>query len=151
MSKVIEASTAIACTPQEVFEFVSDPVRLPDWQPSVVEAAADPPGIRAVGMRGHEVRRVPGGTHTSRWEVTECEPGERWGLQGIDGAVRAHVHVALAATPDGAATHVDYRLEFDGYGIGKLVRLLAQQGARKEVPASLELLKQRLEAARKSP
>ncbi|MFC7596998.1 SRPBCC family protein [Terrabacter sp. GCM10028922] len=152
MSKVIEASTDIARTPQEVFDYVSDPARLPDWQPSVNMAAFEPPGVpAAVGIQGHEVRRIPGGGRTFRWEVTECEPGRRWSIRGIDGAVRAHVTLAFAPTRAGTDTHVNYRIWFEGHGIGKLIRLLARQGARKEVPASLALLKQRLEATSARP
>jgi uncharacterized protein YndB with AHSA1/START domain len=152
MSKAIEASTNIARAPQEVFDYVSDPARLPDWQPSVDMAAFEPPGVpAAVGIQGHEVRRVPGGGRTFRWEVTECEPGRRWSIRGIDGAVRAHVTLAFAPTSTGTGTHVDYRVWFEGHGIGKLIRLLASQGARKEAPASLDLLKQRLEATSAPP
>ena len=146
MPKVIEAGTDIARAPREVFDYVSDPARLPDWQPTVDEAAFELPGAPAVGVRGHEVRRVPGGRRTFRWEVTECEPGKRWSIQGIDGPVRAHVTVALAPGSEGAGTHVDYSIWFEGHGIGKVIRLLASQGARKEVQPSLMLLKQRLEA-----
>jgi uncharacterized protein YndB with AHSA1/START domain len=147
MSRFIDASTEIARTPQEVFDYVSDPTRLPDWQRSVDAAAAEPPAVRAVGMRGHEVRRIPGGSRTIRWEVTECEPGRRWGVRGVDGPVRAHVTVSFAPTSGGAGTHVDYRIWFEGHRIGKLLRLLAHQGARREVPSDLVLLKQRLEQA----
>jgi uncharacterized protein YndB with AHSA1/START domain len=151
MSKVIEASTDIARTPQEVFDYVSDPARLPDWQPSVDVAAFEPPGVPAVGQRGHEVRRVPGGRRTIRWEVAECEPGRRWSISGIDGAVRAHVTIACAPTSAGASTHVNYDIRFEGHGVGKLLRLVASQRARKEVPANLALLKQRLEATGPRP
>jgi uncharacterized protein YndB with AHSA1/START domain len=144
--KVIEASTDIARTPMEVFDYVSDPTRLPHWQPTVDEAAFESSGAPKVGVQGHEVRRVPGGPRTFRWEVTECEPGRRWSVRGVDGPVRAHVTLALAPTSAGAGTHVDYGIWFEGHGIGKLIRLLASQGARKELPASLALLKHRLEA-----
>jgi uncharacterized protein YndB with AHSA1/START domain len=147
MSRFIDASTEIARTPQEVFDYVSDPTRLPDWQRSVDAAAAEPPAVRAVGMRGHEVRRIPGGSRTIRWEVTECDPGRHWGVRGVDGPVQAHVTVSFAPTSGGAGTHVDYRIWFEGHGIGKLFRLLAHQGARREVPSNLVLLKQRLEQA----
>ena len=142
--KVIECSTEIARAPQEVFDYVSDAARLPEWQPSVEEASAEPPGVRQVGMRGYEVRRVPGGKQKIRWEVTECEPGGRWAVDGIDGPVRAHVAISLTPA-DGNGTHVDYRIWFEGHGIGKLIRLMASRGARTEMPASLALLKERLE------
>jgi uncharacterized protein YndB with AHSA1/START domain len=142
--KVIECSTEVARTPQEIFDYVTDTARLPEWQPSVDEAAAEPPAIRQIGMRGYEVRRVPGGTQRIRWEVTECEPGSRWAVEGIEGPVRAHVAISL--TPiDGMGTHIDYHIWFEGRGIGRLIKVLAARGARTEVPASLALLKQRLE------
>lgn len=146
MSKVIEASTDIARTPREVFAYVADPARLPAWQPSVDTAAFDPPGTSAaVGVQGHEVRRVPGGARTFRWEVTDCQPGRRWSIRGIDGALRAHVTLSFAATSAGTGTHVDYRIQLEGHGVGKLIRPLVRQGVRKEVPANLALLKERLE------
>jgi uncharacterized protein YndB with AHSA1/START domain len=145
MSKVIEASTDIARTPQEVFDYVSDPARLPEWQPSVEAAAAEPPGVAAVGLQGHEVRRVPGGRRTIRWEITDCEQGRRWGVRGIDGPVRAHVAVVFTPADRGTTTHLDYGIWFEGHGFGKLVGILARQGARKDVAHSLALLKKRLE------
>jgi uncharacterized protein YndB with AHSA1/START domain len=141
---VIESSTRIARTPQEVFDYVSDAARLPEWQPSVHEAGVEPPAVRQVGMRGYEVRSVQGRTQKVRWEVTECEPGTRWAVDGIEGPVRAHVTISLAPADD-TGTTLDYRIWFEGRGIGKLFRLMASRGARSEIPASLALLKQRLE------
>ena len=40
--KVIEYSTEVGRTPQEVFDYVTDATRLPEGQPSVEEAAAQP-------------------------------------------------------------------------------------------------------------
>lgn len=143
--KVIESSTEIARTPREVFDYVTDAARLPDWQPSVEEAGVEPPAVREVGMRGYEVRRVPGGPQRIQWKVIECEPDRRWAVMGVDGPVRAHVAITLEPA-DGNGTHVDYRIWFEGRGIGKLIRLMATRGARSDVPASLALLRQRLEA-----
>jgi len=145
MQKTINAGIDVARTPQEVFDYVSDAARLPEWQPSVEAAAAEPPGAVAVGLQGHEVRRVPGGTRTIRWEATDCEPGRRWGVQGIEGPVRAHVAVVFTPVDQGKRTHIDYGIWFESHGIGKLIGMLARQGARKEVPDSLALLKKRLE------
>lgn len=143
--KVIQGSTEITRTPQEVFDYVSDASRLSEWQPSVVDAGVESPAIRQVGMRGYEVRNVPGGPQTMHWRVTECVPGDRWSVEGIDGPVRAHVSIALEPAGE-AGTHLDYRLWFEGHGIGKLMRPMAARGARAEVPQILSRLKERLEA-----
>ena len=98
-------------------------------------------------MRGYEVAQGAGRqAEAARWQVTECEPGGRWAVEGIDGPVRAHVDHSRSRPTDGDGTHVDYRVWFEGHGIGRLIRVMAGRGARTEMPESLALLKQRLEA-----
>ncbi|HEY3261660.1 MAG TPA: SRPBCC family protein [Pseudonocardiaceae bacterium] len=143
--KTITASADVARSAQEVFALVSDAARLPLWQPSVDQAALEPPGQPSVGARGYEVRRVQGKPRTFHWEITEYEPNTVFSVRGTDGPVRAHARIACAAIDGGSATQVDYRLGFEGHGIGKVFAVLARRGARKEVPASLALLKQHLE------
>lgn len=143
MSSVIENSVEIECDPQEAFDYASDAARLPEWQPSVEVASVDPPGVRTVGMRGREVRRLPGGRQTIRWEVTECEPAKRWALRSLNGPLRSHV--TLTFTASAAGTRVEHRIWFEARGIGRLLQPLVLPGVRKEVPANLALLKRRLE------
>lgn len=151
MSRIVEAHIDIGRPPEEVFDYVSDATLLPEWQPDVETAQADPPGIPAVGMRGHDVRRTPSGKRTLRWEVTECERGRRWALRGIEGPVRAQVTMTFAPTGEGARTTVGYRIWFEGHGLGKLVVPLARHGAANDIAASLALLKGRLEAREPAP
>ena len=145
--KVIEGSTEIARTPGEVFDFISDASLLPEWQPAVIEAVAEAPAVRQVGMHGYEIRRLPGGPKKIRWQVTESEPGRRWAVEGLDGPVRAHVGISLRPS-DRAGTYVDYRVWFEGHGIGRILRLIATRGERSELPKTLSRLKLRLEGAR---
>ncbi len=144
--KVIEYSTEIARSPQEVFDYVSDAARLPEWQPSVEAAAAEPPAIRQVGMLGYEVRRVPGGRQKAAMAGHRVRTGWALGDRGHRWTGRAHTPTISLAPSDGVGgTQVDYRIWFEGHGIGRLFRVMAGRGARAEVPESLELLKQRLE------
>lgn len=145
MPAAIENSIDIECDPDEVFDFATDPTRLPEWQPAVEEAIVDPPGLKQVGMRGQEIRRTPAGRQRLRWEVTECEPAERWTLRGTSGPLRSHVTLTFAASTSG--TRVEHRIWFEARGIGRLLRPLVLPGIRREVPENLALLKKRLEAA----
>lgn len=130
----------------EVFRAVTDVARLPDWQPSVTEAAAEGTGGPRVGMRGHERRRTPVGVRSIRWEVTDCEPDTLWAVRGIDGPVRARMRIELS---DGGAgtTRLDYSIRFEGHGPGRLLAPLAVRGALEEVPESLTLLKRGIEGS----
>jgi hypothetical protein len=54
----------------------------------------------------------------------------------------------LTPTTDGTGTHLEYGIDFEGHGIGKLIAPLARTGARKDLMATLERLRRRLEEAR---
>lgn len=141
--KTIAATVDIARGLHEVFGYVTDAAHLPDWQPDVSTAALDDPAHVRVGTRGHEVRHVMGTDRRIGWEVTVYDPDRRYAVRGIDGPVRAHVDVTF--TPGATGTHVEYGIGFEGHGVGKLIAVLARRNARKDVPAALDRLKQRLE------
>lgn len=143
--KNIHASVEIARSPGEVFGYVADPGHLPEWQPDVRRAAFDQSAVVSAGSRGHEVRHVMGADRSMAWKVTEYDPGRRYAVRGVDGPVRAHVRVGLAPTVDGTGTHLDYSIDFEGHGFGKLLAPLARTGVRKDLGATLRRLKQRLE------
>jgi uncharacterized protein YndB with AHSA1/START domain len=145
--KTITAGTDIARGPHEVWQLLTDPARIPEWQPDVREAGFEEPADVHVGSRGHEVRHVMGADRRIGWEVTEFEPDHRYGVRGVDGPVRAHISVDLRPIDDGAGTHLEYGIGFEGHGIGKLIAPLARRGATKDVPQVLARLKQRLESA----
>lgn len=142
----VTAGVDIARSPRQVFGYIVDAEHLPEWQPDVRRAAFDQPTAVGVGTRGREVRHVMGADRSIAWEVTDYAPHRRYGVRGIDGPVRAHVTIDLTPTTDGTGTHLAYGIDFEGHGIGKLIAPLARNGARKDLAATLERLKLRLEA-----
>lgn len=140
----ITASVEIARSPHEVFGYVADPAHLSEWQPDVRRAAFDHPEAVGVGSRGREVRHVMGSDRSIDWEVTDYDPDRRYGVRGVDGPVRAHVTMDLVPTPGG--TRLEYGIDFEGHGIGKVIVPLARKGARKDIADILDGLKRRLEA-----
>ena len=145
--KMITAEVDIARNPPQVFGYIADATRLPEWQPDVREAAFDQPAAVGVGTRGQEVRHVMGADRPISWEVTHYDPHRRYGVRGIDGPVRAHVTIDLTPTTDGTGTHLEYGIDFEGHGIGKLIAPLARAGTRKDLAAILEGLRRRIEEA----
>lgn len=146
--KTITAGVDIARDPRQVFDYIADATHLPEWQPDVRQAAFDQPAAVGVGNRGQEVRHVMGTDRPITWEVTDYDPLRRYGVRGIDGPVRAHVTMDLTPTTDGTGTHLEYGIDFEGHGIGKLISPLARTGARKDLAATLERLRRRLEGPR---
>ena len=144
--KSINGTVEIARSPHEVFEYIADPVRLPEWQPDVRTAGFDEPAAVGVGTRGREVRHVMGSDRSFTWEVTEYSPDQRYGVRGLGGPVRAHVTMDVSPNTHGAGTQLSYGIAFEGHGVGRLIAPLARKGARKDLPATLDSLKRQLEA-----
>jgi hypothetical protein len=68
-------------------------------------------------------------------------------VRGVDGPIRAKVDVRVDALTD-TRSRLAITVDFEGHGIGKvLVPLVVRREARKEMPANLAMLKQRLETA----
>jgi uncharacterized protein YndB with AHSA1/START domain len=142
----ITAEVEIARSPREVFGYIADPARLPEWQADVREASFDEPAAVGLGSRGREVRHVMGSDRSFGWEVTDYIPDRRYGVRGVDGPVRAHVTIDLSPTAGGAGTRLEYGIDFESHGIGKVIAPLARKGARKDLADILDRLKRRLEA-----
>lgn len=135
----------IRCAAGDVFAYIADPSRRPEWQENVerIEVERAVPG--GLGTRVRETRRVSGRSMTATWEVTDYDLAGRYGLHGVDGPVRPVVVMTLVPTNDG--TRVTTEIDFETRGIGKLFGILARRSARHDVRADLEHLKERLEPA----
>jgi uncharacterized protein YndB with AHSA1/START domain len=142
----IITSTEVARAPEEVFAYVTNPTRFVEWQKSVVDGHMDGSGPHAVGDRCLTTRRVGGAERVVIAQITHIEPPTSWSVRGVDGPIRSIVDVAVAPLDEGTRSRVTIQLDFTGHGIGKLlVPLFARPSARKEMPANMARLKQRLD------
>jgi uncharacterized protein YndB with AHSA1/START domain len=140
----IVASAEVDRPAADVFAYTTDPTRFPEWQAGVVSGRLD--GADGVGARCITVRRIGGAERPSTSELVRLEPPRAWAVRGVDGPIRAAVDVTVA--PLGAdRSRVTIAVDFIGHGVGKLlVPLVVRREARKEMPANLARLKERLEA-----
>jgi hypothetical protein len=103
-------------------------------------------GTPAVGAKCVTTRRIGGANRPSTSELTHIDPPKTWGVQGIDGPIRATVEVRVEPLTD-ARSRLTISVDFTGAGIGKiLVPLMVRREARKEMPANMATLKKRIEA-----
>ncbi len=143
---LIESGVDIARPPEDVFSYVTDPSRFGEWQSGVVSGHIEGDGPPGVGSRCMMTRRIGGSDRTSTSEITEISPPRSWAIRGIDGPIRANVNVTVTPLQDGGQSHVTIQLDFQGYGMGKMLLPMVVRQARKEVPQSCQILKQRLES-----
>jgi uncharacterized protein YndB with AHSA1/START domain len=141
----IVSTVEIARAPEAVFSYATDPSRFDEWQNGVVSGSTE--GEPGVGGRCTMTRKVGGSVRTSTSEITEFEPPRRWAIHGVDGPIRADVSLTVEpVTADSSPrSRVTIQLEFHGHGFGKLIAPMVTGQARKEVPASCQKLKERLE------
>jgi uncharacterized protein YndB with AHSA1/START domain len=129
----------------EVFDYVTDPGRFPEWQANVVGGHMD--HETSLGAICNTTRRIGGREREVTSEVTKYNPPSSWAVHGTDGPIRATVDVAVEPLPGTDRTRLTISLDFEGHGIGKvLVPLLVRPQSRKEMQRNMSRLKARLEA-----
>jgi hypothetical protein len=140
------ASTVVDRPAAQVFAYATDPTRFHEWQQGVIDGHLERPGPPQVGAKCLTTRRIGGANRVVTSELTHIDAPRTWGVQGIDGPIRATVDVTvepLTAT----SSRLTIAVDFDGHGVGKLlVALIIRRQAEKEMPANINALKQRVEA-----
>jgi uncharacterized protein YndB with AHSA1/START domain len=146
MPAIVE-SIEIARRPEDVFPYVTDPSRFPEWQGSVVSARREGNGPLAVGSRALVTRRVGPRQLPTTEEMAELNPPRTWAVRGVGGLpVIAIAKGTIEPVDDGKRSRVTIALEFKGHGIGRLlVPLIVRRQARGQLPRDEQKLKEVLE------
>ena len=142
----IIASAAVDRPAAQVFAYATDPAYFHEWQQGLIDGHLDPPGPAHVGAKCVTTRRIGGASRVVTAELTHIEAPRTWGVQGIDGPIRATVDVTVEPLTE-TRSQLSIAVDFDGHSIGKLlVPLIVRRQAQKEMPANVEALKRRVEA-----
>jgi uncharacterized protein YndB with AHSA1/START domain len=141
----IVVSTEIARSPEDVFAYVTDPARLPEWQESVVSAESSETPVR-VGTKARVTRRFGRREMTQTAEIAELTPPTHWAIRGLDGPVRGNVKGTIEPLENATRSRVTIELDLQGQGIGKLLfPLFVRRRVQSEMPRNVQTLKERLE------
>jgi hypothetical protein len=140
----ITVSAEVQRPAAEVYAYATDPARFAEWQKGVVSGRmAD--GDGGVGARCITVRRIGFAERASTAELVHADPPRSWRIRGVDGPIRALVEVDVAPLT-AERSRLTIAVDFEGHGIGRLlVPLVVVREARKEMPANIAALRQRLE------
>jgi uncharacterized protein YndB with AHSA1/START domain len=146
-------TTAIEVTapPEEVFAYVTDPAKFGEWQANVSGGHLEGQDAPRVGARCVTTRRIGLAERRVTSEITHVDPPRRWGVRGVDGPIRATVNVVVDPIDGGKGSRVEISIDFQGHGIGKLlVPLIIERQAKREMPANVKRLKDRVEESAKN-
>jgi uncharacterized protein YndB with AHSA1/START domain len=142
----IKESIEINRRPEDVFAYLDDAQRHPEWQDQVV--AVEPlDGPLQLGTRVTETRRLPGGDRKMTYEITAYDPPRQSQFRVLDGPLRPYGTITVDPAGDGSRSRVTFEMDFTTHGLGgKLLAPMARKQAAKQVVADQAKLKERLEA-----
>jgi uncharacterized protein YndB with AHSA1/START domain len=135
----LKSTIDVARPPAEVFAFATDPLRFPQWQRDVVSARMLDESRLAT------TRRIRGRERTMTQQIVRNDPPYRWAARGVDGPLRPHATITVAALDGGARSRVTFTLDFEGHGLGVALVPLVRRQAEKTAPTSYRNLKNLLE------
>jgi uncharacterized protein YndB with AHSA1/START domain len=138
----IDFSVEIDRPPSEVFEYLTDAEKVPEWQSSAIEVRWE--GEKAVGARINEVRKFLGRRIESEVEVTAYEPPRRFALKSSSGPVPFSAEHVLS--PVNGGTKIDFGAEAEPGGFFKLGEGIVRRTAERQFKGDFETLKDLLEA-----
>jgi len=140
----IISTIEVARSADDVFAYVTDPSRMPEWQQGVTSGRLDGTGV---GSRCTTTRKIGGAQREVVTEITEDDPPRRWADHGLEGPIRAVVSVSIDPVEGQARSRLTIEVDFEGHGIGKLlVPLMVRPQARREMPGNMRRLQERLES-----
>jgi uncharacterized membrane protein len=138
----VEHTLEIGRPLDEVFEYLTDVSRLPEWQSSAESAELE--GELRKGARIKEVRTFMGRRATSTMEVTEYDPPRRFSLQVVEGPIEYAVEHALEAV-DGR-TRVTFVGRGETRGVPRLMQGAVRRAVERQFVKDLEAFKRILES-----
>jgi len=139
----IGTSVEIARSPEDVFAYITDVSRHPEWQEGLVAATLESEGPVRVGSRIVHRRKLGLGTVAATSEITAFNPPEVVGFRGLDGPIRAEGSQRVERVGEGS--RVSFEMEMRGHGLGVLMLPVARRQAGRQVKDSHEKLKRILE------
>lgn len=137
----MEHTVHIDRPPADVFSYLTEVEKAPEWQSSALEVSAE--GEMGPGMRIREIRNFLGRRAESTLEVTEYEPGRKFSLRVVSGPLPFEIRHAL--TPEGEGTRLDWVAEADTSRFPKLAVRMMAGTAERQFKGDLERLKRLLE------
>lgn len=138
---VVEESIFIPKPPQEVFDYVSAPENLPEWDSSILEAHQVDSGPIRVGTHSKGKSKILGRRFEWTTEVTDFDPPRRAVSRGEGGDLK--FTITLTAEHEGNGTRFTQRIDADsGLGgiFGKIADPLVEKAQARTTRANLETL-----------
>lgn len=140
----VEHSIVIERPLDEVFDYLTAPWKMPEWQSDVLEASTV--GDQPIGpdTKVRVDRRFMGQTVTLTLETTEFKPNERFSFASESGPIS--LKGSVAESPHEQGTSVRFTVSGEGSGLMMLAGPFIEQAVRQETIDNALNLKRILES-----
>jgi uncharacterized protein YndB with AHSA1/START domain len=139
-----EVSTFINRSPQEVFDFMTNPANATKWQDGTISGKWGSDGPVGVGSILHTVGKFLGRTLEMEAVVTQWNPPSVWGQKGSSGSMKFE-NTNKYEPKDGGTLLVQI-FQGETGGLFKLAEGLAVKQMQKRIESDGQALKKLLEA-----
>lgn len=142
----LEKKVTIQRPVEDVFGYMSDAENDAHWRTNVKSIERTTGGDHSkIGSEYRQVLKGPGGGLRADLRYTEFEPNKRIAFETIEGSIRPDGQIDFSApTPD--STEVHFRLDWQPTGAWKIFAPVMKKILEKNMHASYDNLKQKLEA-----
>ena len=129
---------------EEVFAFVTDFEKTPQWRPAVLELKVTSEGPVGVGTTYREMSRFMGRRRETAAEVTEFEPNEKFAVK-VTGTPIGAIQATFTFTTVEGGTRLDTAGQAAPDGLFKLLQPLIRAATVKQMNTDNANLKRLLE------
>jgi uncharacterized protein YndB with AHSA1/START domain len=140
----VEASVDIKRPTAEVFAYVTDPTKTPEWSSLTLESSLEGGGPIGVGSRIRVIGKFLGRRTESTAEVTEYDPPRKFAIRDISGPIHLELERQLESIGEG--TRYRSRIVGESGGLFKLADPALSALMKRTVETDLHTLKVLLEA-----
>ena len=132
---------------QDVFDFLSNPANMPQWQSGVEHAEWTSAGPPDTGSTYKVVVKIPGGKTEALFEIVHWDPPNGYGYKSIKIAFPVKsIELSYTLTPKENGTEVTFKAQIGAAGIIRFLENLFGKQAEKQDSGSVDTAKQLLEA-----
>lgn len=140
----VEQTIEVARPIEDVFAYVTDPEKLPEWQKGTIQVSREASGPLKEGERLYEIHAAMGRHLRSTVEVVELDPPRAFALHMVEGPLP--IDGRWTFEPTGRGTRVQFTGEGKLQGMMRLATPIVRRAVDKQFRGHHARLKEALES-----
>lgn len=141
----INTNTIIYRPIKQVFDFVSTPENDFQWQYGTLASSRLSKKSNAIGSFFRSIGHLMGRRNLSTFEVTEYEPGRRYGFKSLSGPLNSHTIFTFEMNQGSTRVSISVQAQVHGINSEVISEVTLEKKMKNQIKENLKLLKELLE------